>query len=151
MEDIEIITSELRNKDLEFMNMTKGKLDKPTRTKVMCMITLDAHSRDIINKLNRENAAYLDSFQWQSQIKQRNPLEARTPINILNAEFDYAFEYLGNGPRLVVTPLTDRIYVTATQSLTLMMGCAPAGPDQCLTPSTRLVSRRGGRGWFLFC
>ena len=28
VEDIEIITSELRNKDLEFMNMTKGKLDK---------------------------------------------------------------------------------------------------------------------------
>ena len=28
VDDIEIITSELRNKDLEFMNMTKGKLDK---------------------------------------------------------------------------------------------------------------------------
>eukprot|EP00931_Biecheleriopsis_adriatica_P101533 TRINITY_DN7664_c0_g1_i1.p1 TRINITY_DN7664_c0_g1~~TRINITY_DN7664_c0_g1_i1.p1 ORF type:complete len:4295 (+),score=1011.97 TRINITY_DN7664_c0_g1_i1:399-12887(+) len=118
---------------IDLIKLTQTNLDKPSRQKVMCAITLDAHNRDVQERLVNDNVKSAEAFQWQSMLKcywldVEGDGEMNAQMQICDARIMYAYEYLGNGPRLVVTPLTDRIYVTATQALHLYMGCAPAGP-----------------------
>lgn len=95
--------------------MVQGDLSKPVRQKIMCLITMDAHSRDIIDKMVQLNVTRQDDFNWQTQLKGVFDSGVNDFLfKICDAALPYGYEYLGNGPRLVITPLTDRIYVTAT-------------------------------------
>ena len=99
----------------ELISMVQGDLTPGMRQKIMCMITMDAHSRDIIEQLRDQGVKKPDEFQWQSQLKcYWDSFLQDYVFKIADAVLNYGYEYLGNGPRLVITPLTDRIYVTAT-------------------------------------
>jgi dynein heavy chain len=143
----------------ELISLTQSALSKGDRQRVMCMITLDAHNRDVVDVLIRENALAVNDFQWQSKLRPKYMVETKSNaltasiarFYICDAKFDYGFEYLGNGPRLVITPLTDRIYVTATQALNLKMGCAPAGPAGTgKTESTKDLASALGKCCYVF-
>lgn len=105
-----------------------GSLCAGDRQKVMTICTIDVHSRDVVSKLIVQKVENANAFQWQSQLRHRWDRDQDDCFaNICDAEFRYDYEYLGNTPRLVITPLTDRCYITLTQSLHLIMGGAPAG------------------------
>eukprot|EP00879_Flechtneria_rotunda_P020055 GHRR01021088.1.p2 GENE.GHRR01021088.1~~GHRR01021088.1.p2 ORF type:complete len:172 (-),score=39.63 GHRR01021088.1:364-879(-) len=111
------------------IEVTRTNLKKPDRQKVMNMITIDAHSRDIVANIVEGGNDKQDCFLWVCQLRSYwDSTISDCRIRICDASFPYGYEYLGNGPRLVITPLTDRIYITATQASWLCLGTAPAGP-----------------------
>ncbi|MEE6512880.1 hypothetical protein FKM82_020191 [Ascaphus truei] len=106
-----------------------GSLSHGDRQKIMTICTIDVHARDVVGKIVSAKVENSQSFTWQSQLRHRwDDGTKHCFANICDAQFRYSYEYLGNTPRLVITPLTDRCYITLTQSLHLIMGGAPAGP-----------------------
>ena len=68
-------------------------------------------------------------FEWESQLRFYWEKEPDTLIvRQCTGTFDFGYEYMGLNGRLVITPLTDRIYLTLTQALSMQLGGAPAGP-----------------------
>ncbi|KAG8443036.1 hypothetical protein GDO86_011741 [Hymenochirus boettgeri] len=111
------------------ITMLLGELSACDRQKIMTICTIDVHARDVVTKLVTSKVTSSQDFAWLSQLRHRwDENQKHCFVNICDAQFRYSYEYLGNTPRLVITPLTDRCYITLTQSLHLTMSGAPAGP-----------------------
>nr|XP_033782541.1 dynein heavy chain 1, axonemal isoform X1 [Geotrypetes seraphini]XP_033782544.1 dynein heavy chain 1, axonemal isoform X1 [Geotrypetes seraphini]XP_033782545.1 dynein heavy chain 1, axonemal isoform X1 [Geotrypetes seraphini]XP_033782546.1 dynein heavy chain 1, axonemal isoform X1 [Geotrypetes seraphini]XP_033782547.1 dynein heavy chain 1, axonemal isoform X1 [Geotrypetes seraphini] len=107
--------------------LVRGKLSRMQRTVLSALIVIEVHAKDVAAKLIEEEVKSINDFEWISQLRYywtRDDLY----IQAVNAEFIYGYEYLGNSGRLVITPLTDRCYLTLTGALHLKFGGAPAGP-----------------------
>lgn len=48
----------------ELIRFVRGDLSRPMRQKLMCLITMDTHARDVIDKLIQEHVRKPDEFQW---------------------------------------------------------------------------------------
>ena len=125
--------NEQRLNDLVAINLKPdGDLNvhgKWTRTKVETMILVDVHQRDVFADMIKQKIKDPDNFEWQKQARFYFQHERDVAqIAIVDVDFDYCNEYLGVKERLVITPLTDRCYITLSQALGMCLGGAPAGP-----------------------
>ncbi|XP_062322712.1 dynein axonemal heavy chain 11 isoform X2 [Osmerus eperlanus] len=111
------------------ISMLLGDLSSGDRQNIMTICTIDVHARDVVAKLIAQKVTNALAFPWLSQLRHCwDETQRQCFANICDAQFLYSYEYLGNTARLVITPLTDRCYITLTQSLHLTMSGAPAGP-----------------------
>ena len=115
-------------------------LSAAARRKLVTMITIDVHSRDVVTSLIENGVSSTSDFDWKAQLRfYHHPTSApirsgpvslagQTCARISDFRTAVCHEFLGNAGRLVITPLTDRCYITLATALTLYLGGAPAGP-----------------------
>ncbi|XP_025195967.1 dynein heavy chain 2, axonemal [Melanaphis sacchari] len=113
----------------KFSDAIRGDLTKIDRLKIVSLVTIEIHAKDVVDHMYTSRCMNVADFEWMSQLrfywdKKDNELTIRQT----NTEQQYGYEYLGNSGRLVITPLTDRCYITMTTALNLFRGGSPKGP-----------------------
>ncbi|XP_075719503.1 dynein axonemal heavy chain 14 isoform X3 [Rhinoderma darwinii] len=93
------------------------------------LLTLYVHCRDVLTQLLRNKVFTAEDFEWTRQLRYEwNKQNNSCYVVQAGASFMYGYEYLGCSSRLVITPLTDRCWLTLTGALDLHLGGSPAGP-----------------------
>lgn len=111
------------------IEITTRDLKHMERTKYETFITVQVHHRDVCETLIKLQTKSPTSFDWLRQCRFYWDASKRCCFaQITNFDFRYSCEYLGCGDRLVITPLTDRCYITLAQALGMSLGGSPAGP-----------------------
>ena len=145
----------IKGKSLEkLLKLLEGQLDtytsvdfddekdsKVLELKLKALILDTIHHIDIVKKLIESKVRAVNHWLWQKQL--RNYLERdQVKIRMVDAEFEYTYEYQGNAMKLVHTELTDKCYLTLTQGMKMGLGGNPYGPAG--TGKTESVKALGG-------
>ncbi|XP_032878557.1 cytoplasmic dynein 2 heavy chain 1 isoform X2 [Amblyraja radiata] len=110
--------------------------------KLKALILDIIHNIEIVKQLNQTQICSISDWAWKKQLRFYMKPDNNCYIQMVDAEFQYTYEYQGNAPKLVHTPLTDKCYLTLTQAMKMGLGGNPYGPAG--TGKTESVKALGG-------
>ena len=130
----------------ELTELVRGKLSPIQRKIIVALVTTDVHARDIVGQLRDSNVCSTNEFLWQQQLRYYWEFEkGDCVIRQINSTLAYGYEYMGATSRLVITPLTDRCWITITGAIHIKLGANPAGPAGTgKTESTKDLAKATG-------
>jgi dynein heavy chain len=125
-----------KKKQVSYLNkltgIIRGPLNKVERNKVVALITMEIHNRDVMERMVKANCTSVTDFEWLSQLRfvflKEQGEFGKCEVRQTNSVLEYSYEYQGNNGRLVVTPLTDRCVLTLITAMYLNRGGNPLGP-----------------------
>jgi dynein heavy chain len=142
-------------------NIVQSGIKGYRHTIICSTITSEVHNRDVVMSLYNNNVTSLSEFSWEQQLRYEHYKEVggnksadkqnNVTIRQLSAVFKYSFEYIGPTTRIVITPLTEKCWITITSALNIGLGAAPAGPAGTgKTESTKDLAKALGRFCIVF-
>ena len=112
----------------DIVQLVRNPLKDQERITLKALVVIDVHARDVVASLAEKGVQSIDEFDWTAQLRYYWEAKDTLMVKMVTAEIPYAYEYLGNSPRLVITSLTDRCYRTLLGAKYLNYGGAPEGP-----------------------
>ena len=99
----------LNDELIETVGLIRSKsISNINRISIKALITVDVHAKDVVEELIKKNVVSEHDFSWLAQLRYYK-IQENVMVQIINAAVPYAFEYLGNSDRLVITPLTGNL------------------------------------------
>jgi len=110
------------------------------------------HHIDVVRQLMDDKVSSIDHWLWQKQLRfYLRQTDKIAVIRMVDSEFTYSYEYIGNVDKLVHTPLSDKCYLVLTQGMHLGYGGCPFGPAGTgKTESVKALGNAFGRQTLVF-
>ncbi|KAF4008811.1 hypothetical protein G4228_000485 [Cervus hanglu yarkandensis] len=119
-------------------NTESGILELKLKALILDII----HNIDVVKQLNQVQIHTTEDWAWKKQVRFYMKSDHTCYVQMVDSELHYTYEYQGNAPKLVYTPLTDKCYLTLTQAMKMGLGGNPYGPAG--TGKTESVKALGG-------
>ncbi|CCW60917.1 unnamed protein product [Phytomonas sp. EM1] len=119
--------------------------------KIKALILDAIKNLQILEQLIAKNVRKANSWHWQKQLRYSMNTKQQCWVHMADTTFEYTFEYQGNAPKLVHTPLTDKCYLVLTKGMNLGYGGNPYGPAGTgKTESVKALGSAMGRQVLVF-